>query len=279
MSVENKLDKIFAMKRKREILPIIHEVNSCELLKGKNALISGGTGGIGLAIAEELVKSGANVVVGGTKHNKLKQSVEYLNNIKADCAKYVKFDMSNSDLFDSILKDAIACFGRIDIFVNAAGVHTENASIDKMNSDEVDRILNINLKGPYLFSIKLREYMIENRIKGHMLFISSSREFEPAWSPYGISKWGLNGMIQGLASIFVEDGIIVNGLAPGTTATGLIGYHNGESIYTEDNMLKRLALPIEIATIAKMMVSGVGDFIVGEVVRVSAGRGIIDIRS
>lgn len=279
MSVENKLDKIFAMKRKREIMPIIHEVNSCELLKGKIALISGGTGGIGLAIAEELVKSGAKVVVGGTKHIKLKQSVEYLNNIKAGCTKYVKFDMSNSDLFDSILNDAITCFGRIDIFVNSAGVHTENASIDKMNSDEVDRVLNINLKGPYLFSIKLREYMIKNHIKGHMLFISSSRGFEPAWSPYGISKWGLNGMIQGLASVFVEDGIIVNGLAPGSTATGLIGYHNGESIYTEDNMLKRLALPIEIATIAKMMVSDAGDFMVGEVVRVSAGRGIIDIRS
>lgn len=57
----------------------------------------------------------------------------------------------------------------------------------------------------------------------HILIISSSRGSEPAWSPYGVSKWALNGLTQGLSQMLLPHGIVVNGLAPGSTATGLIG--------------------------------------------------------
>lgn len=113
---------------------------------------------------------------------------------------------------------------------------------------------------------------------GHILLVSSSRGAEPAWSPYGISKWSLNGLTKGLAQILLPYGIIVNAIAPGSTATELIGVKSGDSIESEENGLGRLVMPVEVANVAKLLVSGAGDMIVGETIHISGGRGLFDIR-
>lgn len=187
-------------------------------------------------------------------------------------------NLNEVDSFDKKIEQAEEMFGGIDIFVNAAGVHTENVDFWSVTSDEYDRVMNINLKGAYFFCRELAKYWVKKQKRGHILLISSVRGSEPAWSPYGISKWGLNGMTIGLAKMLTSQGIIVNAIAPGSTATPLIGINQGDSIYTEDNSSKRMLMPEEIGEYARLLVSDAGDMLAGETIHISSGRGIWDIQ-
>ena len=120
--------------------------------------------------------------------------------------------------------------------------------------------------------------MRESKIKGTILLISSSRGSEPAWSPYGVSKWGLKGLTLGLAEILQPYGINVNAIAPGSTATKLIGVAEGDNIYSSENGAKRLIMPDEVASLVRVLVSDAGKMITGETIHISAGRGLFDIR-
>ena len=89
---------------------------------------------------------------------------------------------------------------------------------------------------------------------------------------------GKTTLTKGLAKELISDGIIVNGLAPGSTATPLLGFKEGDSISSDENMLGRLVLPDEIAEWAKMLVGPSGRMVAGETVLVAGGRGGFDIR-
>lgn len=158
------------------------------------------------------------------------------------------------------------------------GVHTENANYWSMSTEEFERVMKINLEGTFFACQEIARHMIDNSIKGKILLISSSRGSEPAWSPYGISKWGLKGLTEGLAKMLLPKGIIVNSIAPGTTATELINYKDGDSIYANDNTANRMIMPEEIAALAKYLVSERCQMISGQTIYISAGRGIFDIR-
>ena len=163
-------------------------------------------------------------------------------------------------------------------------MHTDGADFVTVSPEEFDRVMDIwhmpNIKGPYFVWKELAKYMMENTTIGkrHILLSSSSRGSEPAWSPYGISKWSLNGMTRGLAQILFPYGIVVNSIAPGLTDTELIGVKQGDIIYSSENKEGRLIMPDEVASIAKMLVSPTGDMIAGEVIHLSGGRGVFDIR-
>lgn len=87
--------------------------------------------------------------------------------------------------------------------------------------------MDVNLKGTFFACQSIGKYMKANKVKGAILLVSSSRGSEPAWSPYGISKWGLKGLTKGLGKMFAPYGINVNAIAPGSTATRLIGIKEG----------------------------------------------------
>lgn len=118
----------------------------------------------------------------------------------------------------------------------------------------------------------------EDKVLYVMLLVSSSRGSEPAWSPYGVSKWTLNGLTKGLAQMLLPHGIVINTIAPGSTATELIGIKKGDNLYSNENAAHRLITPDEVAQIAKIMVSDTVNMIAGEVIHVSARRGCFDIR-
>lgn len=263
--------------RSKEIVPIIKTVSpDCEL-DGRVALISGGSGGIGMAVARELLAAGAKVILGGTNGDKLVKCAASLDADKR-CA-WVEMDFLTAEGASASVSRALDCFdGKLDIFINSAGVHTEGADFWAMSPEEFDRVLNINLKGAFFASQAVAKAMVEAETKGHILFVNSCRGFEPAWSPYGISKWGLRGMTQGLARVLIPHGIVVNGIAPGSTATPLIGVHEGDSIDSDDNLAGRFATPEEIAEWARMLVGPTGDLVIGETLLVSGGRGGIDVR-
>lgn len=269
MSLKAKIKKYLV---KKEYMPIFHPISSSKEFNDKVILISGGSGGIGLAIAKSLQESGATVIIAGTKKEKLEKICK---ETKLDT---IIMDYSMPESFQSVIEKVITKYGKLDIFISSAGVHTENVNFWSMGPSEFDRVMGINLKGVFFACQTVGKYMIDNKIRGSILIISSSRGSEPAWSPYGISKWGLKGLTEGLAQMLVPYGINVNSIAPGSTATELIGIKEGDSITSEENGMNRLVMPDEVATLAKLLVSESGKMIDGEVVHIAGGRGTFDIR-
>lgn len=271
-----KIKKILKNFKKKELIPIINTIEKEDLLKEKVAFITGGTGGIGKSIAAKFISSGCKVIISGTNLEKMKKICNELG----DNCKYLKLNLNDITEFDKKINEAISIFGKIDILVNSAGVHIERGNQEFLNftEQEYDKIMNTNLKGTYFLNQKMALYFKQNKIKAHILFISSSTSFEPAWSPYRLSKWGINGLIKGMAQDLVKYNIVVNGISPGSTATNLLNYNEGDTIYTEENTNKRYSMPEEIANFAVMMVGSTGDMLVGENICMSGGRGIIELR-
>lgn len=266
---------IASVRKKKEILPIERVVDYHHAFDGRVALIAGGSGGIGMAIARSLLDGGGKVVLGGTSAEKLDRCVSELGGDRV-CS--IVMDVSDAESIEEVIADSALCFGSIDIFVCCSGVHTVGADFWTISPTEFDRVMSVNLRGAFFACRAVGRYMVDNGRHGHILLVNSSRGFEPAWSPYGISKWGLRGLTQGLAQVLLPHGIVVNGVAPGSTATSLIGVRNGDSIASFENGLGRLAMPSEIGEWVKMLVGPTGDLLVGETVLLSGGRGGIDIR-
>ena len=278
MSMKSLIKKIIGFRRRKEIIAIPQLIEDKNLLQNKVAFISGGSGGIGFAIAKTLLESGSKVIIAGTNKKKMSALIsELVENYRVNIKGFI-LDLTALSNLDQIVTDALTLFGKIDIFISSAGTHTQNVNFWNMTSEEYDRILNLNLKASYFLCQAFGKYMRNNNIKGHILVISSSRGSEPAWSPYGISKWGSDGMVKGLAKIMIPYGIVVNGIAPGPTATDLLGVKEGDSIYTTENVVGRYAKPSEISVYAKLLVCDLGNMVVGEVLHISGGRGCFDIR-
>ena len=269
LDLKNKIKK---MIRTKEYVPISHPISVKNEFDGKIALISGGSGGIGLAIAKTLKESGCTVIIAGTNQVKLK-AIEKTTGLNT-----IIMDYTKPNTFTMVLDRIVSTVGKIDIFINSVGVHTENVDFWTMSLEEFSRVIDINLKGVFFSCQTIAKYMKENHIKGSILLISSSRGSEPAFSPYGISKWGLKGLTEGLGKLLIPYGINVNAIAPGATATTLIGFKDGDSITTNENGMNRLIMPDEVANLAKLLVSDAGKMINGEVVHISGGRGTFDIR-
>ena len=268
--------KIVKTLRKKEFIPIQHTTDATGMLEDKVALIIGGSGGIGKAIAKSFSESGCKVIICVTRQQKLEKCLSSFEN--KDNVRTMIFNVANPETFEERIDEATSFWGKIDILVNSAGVHTENVDFFDMKPEEFDRVMNIDLKGAFFVCQAIGKYMIDNNIKGSILNISSSRGSEPAWSPYGLSKWGLKGLTMGVGKIFSPYGINVNAIAPGSTATSLLGIEDGDSINSNENYMGRLIMPDEVASLAKLIVSDVGKMIDGEVIHIAAGRGTFEFR-
>lgn len=201
-------------------IPIVNRLSSGEELNGKVSLISGGSGGIGLAIAKEFYSSGAKVIITGINQKKLDSICSELDN---DHFKSLILDYGDPRTFKEKIDEANAIFGNIDIFVSAAGIHIDRPGLDFLNTtlEEYEQIMDINLKGTYFMCQAVAKAMILHKVKGHILLISSQSALEPSWSPYRLSKLGAEGITKGMAQRLLENGVIVNAIGPGPTATSM----------------------------------------------------------
>lgn len=270
MSFSRTIKRLIQLIKEKEQVPIIVEKTNDTLLKDKVALISGGSGGIGKAIAEKLLSSGCRVIISGTNENRMKQICQEHAYKKIS---YVILNMNRTDLFEEII-DRLNV--DIDILINCAGVN-DSASFLDVSEETFDKIMDINVKGTYFLSQVIAKRMIRKKIKGHILNLSSSSSLRPASTPYAISKWAITGMTKGLADVLLPYGIIVNAIAPGPTATEMVGKSEIDSISHETCPIGRYALPEEIANLALLMVSEAGDLIVGDTFYISGGSGTISL--
>ena len=260
--------------KKKELIPIPQIINAEQVLDGRVALITGGSGGIGFAIAKAFVESGCKVIISGTNETKLKKCCSDLG---GDKSQYILCDfLESSNNYDEIIKQAELLFNKsdIDILVNSAGIMTDYSFLD-ITENDYDRIMNINVKGVFFLSQAMSKYMIKKKIKGNILNISSSSALRPAWTPYQMSKWAIRGFTMGLADSLVSNGIVVNAIAPGPTATSGMGKLEGDSIWLGSSPSGRFVMPSEIASLAVFMVSDMGRMIVGDTFYITGGSGTI----
>lgn len=249
-----------------------------DLLKGRKALITGGTSGIGFAIAKSFLTSGAIVCITGrdkAKLNKAREELGNINNAYKERIHAFVFDVKDVELFPQKIAEILDSLGGIDILVNNAGVR--GGQFATVSEAEYDNIMNTNLKGTFFLSKIISSYMIKNSIKGNILNIASASGIRPANSAYTLSKWGIRGLTLGLAKMLIPHGIVVNGIAPGPTATPMLMDNGCKNITHNDNPLKRYALPEEIANMAVFLVSAMGNTIVGDIIYMTGGAGLITI--
>lgn len=266
---------LFYFLRKKVTAQVI-VLASNELLKGRTAVITGCTSGIGLAIAKAFLNAGANVVATGRNKEKLEKSVVELTQFVPKGAKVYSYvlDVMEFDKLETAIKDIINIIPnhKIDILVNNAGL----GGVDSVNEmEEYDIVMNTNLKAVYFLSRYVARHMIEKKIEGNILNIASSSSLRPAAGVYGLSKWGIRGMTAGFAKMLIKHNIVVNAVGPCGTATPFMGMNDNEELLSNTIPASRFATPEEVANIAVVLTSGMGRMIVGDIVYLSGGAGVI----
>lgn len=280
MKLKLLLKKIFTQFRPQYITKAnVSVLSPSELLKGRTALITGGTSGIGYAIAKGFIEAGAKVVITGRNQTRVDEACDKLKiETNATNAIYgIEFNNKNVKAFEDKFNVVLSLIGNgtIDILVNNAGVN--GPSIERVTEDQYDNILDTNLKATFFLSRLIGRYMKEKNINGNILNIASASSLRPANGPYGLTKWGIRGFTLGLAKALIKDGITVNAIAPGATTTPMIHKNTDDNISNPTLPLGRYILPQEIANMAVFLVSDMGRSIVGDTIYMTGGAGNISL--
>lgn len=246
-------------------VPVHIPVLESSLLQGRTALVTGGTSGIGLAIAEAYLRAGARVIISGRDEGRLSDAMSRLQSFGS--VSTVVMDVSHPDSFGSIL----AGFEAFDILVNNAG-YVGGGVFGSTDISEYEKVLDTNLKGAYFLSQVVSKRWIAAGVKGNILNICSASSLRPGNSPYILSKWGVRSLTVGMAKDLIKYGIVVNGLAPGCTNTEK--FSSDGHLENPKNPSGRMVTMEEIANLAVVMVSPLARMVVGDVLYVTGGGAI-----
>jgi len=254
-------------------------------LKDKVAIVTGGGTGIGKAISLALSKEGAAVVLVARNLSRLEETAEDIKS-RGRKARAIQADISDHEQVKRMVAQAIKDFGHIDILVNNAARGTfNNADVADMNLKEWHDCLAINLTGIMHCSREALKYMIPRK-SGSIINISSVAGMSgvPKESPYAVSKWGVIGLTETLAIEVGRFGIRVNCISPGATRTqefedwvrvsaadSGISYEEMMSKITDNNALKRIAEPSEVAACVAFLASNDSSAMTGHNLVVSCG--------
>lgn len=276
MGLKSRIKRMVNKLKKEVKTPIYIPAFSGMFLENKTVLITGGTGGIGYAIAERCLENGASIIITGRDKDKLYEAIERLNQKKLSEEQSVVpmlLDLKKIKTIRTAINKVMDTYSiqKMDILINNAGISCGQA-IGKTTEEDFDNVLATNMKGTYFISQEFSNYLIENNIQGNILNISSVSGIRPVITPYMLSKWGVTGLTEGLAKKLIKYGIVVNGIAPGPTATEMLSL-DGNDLYYEKSPATRYVDPVEVANLAVFMVSDMGRMIVGDTVYITGGCG------
>lgn len=239
----------------------------------KVALITGGSRGIGRAIAIELSKQDYNIVI--TYINNESSAKKVINEVEKSNVKglAIQADISIEEDVNKIIEIVNERFGTIDILVNNAGIIKDNLLI-RMKSEEWDDVINTNLKGVYLCTKAVARGMINKRY-GKIVNIASvvGISGNAGQGNYSASKAGIIGFTKSIAKELGGRGINVNAVAPGFVGTDMTEALNDKIKDEIINMipLKRAGKPEDIANVVAFLCSEKADYITGQVINVDGG--------
>ncbi|HUB26712.1 MAG TPA: SDR family oxidoreductase [Tepidisphaeraceae bacterium] len=246
-------------------------------VSGKVVLVTGGTSGIGKAIALALAKSGARVLAGSSNPDKVSAMKKELG----DGHDAMPIDVASEESVAAAVKHAVARFGRLDATVNAAGVIKKQPSLE-MPVAEFRRIVDINLTGTFLVAQAAGRVMKDQKPdatgqRGCIVNIASLNSFISLSEvlAYAASKSGVMGITRGLANEWGPLGIRVNGIAPGLVPTDLNrklieGTPRGDWM-REHTPLSRFGSAEELVGAAIYLISPAASFVSGETIIVDGG--------
>lgn len=239
------------------------------LLNGRRILITGGGRGLGYYIAKRCSEEGAFVTIVGRNEKTLAGAATAIKNCK-----YISFDVSNIEGFSSLFDTAEELLGGpIDSLVNNAGISLHEGNIMNVTPETFDCQIKTNLCAPYFLT---KEYILrfkKNKLNdGNILFITSERGLYCDDIPYGLIKAAINSLTQGLGRRLINDGIRVNAIAPGVTASDMTGYKREGNLYRPQACGERVYLPEEIAETALFILSNISGCISSQIIPCNRGN-------
>jgi len=244
-------------------------------LKGKRALVTGGTHGLGMAMAEGLAEAGAELVISSTTPEKLEKALGHYKSKGYTASGYI-FDITDEEEAARKVKEINTNQGTIDILVNNAGIIKRELAIDMKVSD-FRRVIDVDLVGAFIMSQLVVKDMIENG-GGKIINICSmmSELGRNSVSAYAAAKGGLKMLTQNLATEWAKYNIQVNGIGPGYFATTQTAPIRVDGNPFNDFIINRTPAarwgdPEDLAGTAVFLASQASKFVNGQVIYVDGG--------
>ena len=243
------------------------------MLKGKNALVTGASRGIGKAIALELGSKGVHVAVNFAGNEaKAQEVVDDLKQMGVNAFK-VQADVSDESQVKDMVKTVIKTFGSLDILVNNAGITKDNLLM-RMKEAEFDQVIDTNLKGAFLCMKTVARQMMRQK-GGRIINVASivGVSGNPGQANYVAAKAGVIGMTKSIAQEFASRDILVNAVAPGFISTDMTDALNDEQ---KEAILKliplaRLGQPEDVANVVRFLASDDAQYITGQTIHIDGG--------
>ena len=230
-------------------------------LKGKVAIVTGGNSGIGAAIALELAKQGANIVIDYVVHPEATEELEKQILALGDQTIGVKADVSKVEDLQMLVDETVKAFGRLDIMVNNAGIETRTSVLDT-TEQQFERVMDINLKSAFFGTQIAARQMIKQGDGGRIINITSVHEDwpMPGNTPYCLSKGGMRMLTRTAGLELAPHNILVVGVGPGAVATPI-----NKSTMEDPELLNKLNSAIPLGRMAESSeIGSVVAFLAGE---------------
>ena len=241
-------------------------------LDGQVALVTGAARGLGRIIAQTLAAAGAKVACIDINTDALAETISSIRNA-GGIAEPLACDVTNGDRVNEVVDEVIGKWGALNILVNNAGITRDNVIV-RMKDDQWDAVININLRGTFLFTRAVARPMMKNR-QGRIINVASVSGLmgNPGQANYSASKAGVIGLTRTVARELASRNITVNAVAPGFIATDMTAAL-GEEILQEVRKqipLGRLGQPQDVADAVLFLASEAASFITGHVLTIDGG--------
>jgi 3-oxoacyl-[acyl-carrier protein] reductase len=244
-----------------------------KLLEGKNAIITGGSRGIGKAIAIRLAEFGADVAITYARSADAAEEVKKeIEGLGRKC-KSIQADAVDLSRAEEVISEIVDDWGKIDVIVNNAGITKDNLIL-RMNEEQWDDVITTNLKSVFNYSKAAAKPMMRNR-GGSIINISSvvGISGNAGQSNYSASKAGIIGFTKSYAKELASRNIRANVVAPGYILTDMTGELDEKVLQgiKDETPLGRAGNPEEVADAVTFLSSDMSSYITGEVIRVDGG--------
>lgn len=241
------------------------------MLKGKTAIVTGGSRGIGAAICKLFAQNGANVALlyaGNTQKAEETKAALLEMGVKAEA---YQCNVADAEQVAAVCKQIIKEFGSADILVNNAGI-TKDKLVPMMKVPDFDSVVDTNLKGAFYMIKQLYPVFMKQR-SGKIINMSSVSGMmgNPGQANYSASKAGLIGLTKSVAKELASRNVCCNAIAPGFVATDMTENLAENNALVDCIPMKRFAQPEDIAKLALFLASDQSDYITGEVIRIDGG--------